>query len=220
MNYEDDDYTNVDKFNYFVHLETEYDYGNKIENINLTKEHYTLEGWYTDVECTNKYDFDSLVSNDFALYPKFIPNIYEVKFISSTEKIIEYKYKEKIDYVEEGITNWYLDENYQNIFDGVVTGALTLYGKLKEYKVKIVEGETESEIVVLHNDKIKGYDELYSDKECTKLFDDVVTSDLTLYVKTITQDQGSGCNSGMKLWTLFMLMSLLFVNLLKKNYNK
>ena len=220
VNYEDDDYTNVDKFNYFVHLETEYDYGNKIENINLTKEHYTLEGWYTDVECTNKYDFDSLVSNDFALYPKFIPNIYKVKFISSAEKIIEYKYKEKIDYVEEGITNWYLEENYQNIFDGVVTGALTLYGKLKEYKVKIVEGETESEIVVLHNDKIKGYDELYSDKECTKLFDDVVTSDLTLYVKTITQDQGSGCNSGMKLWTLFMLMSLLFVNLLKKNYNK
>ena len=90
------------------------------------------------------------------------------------------------------------------------------------YKILIVTytekaaGELKSRI----RDKIKGYDELYSDKECTKLFDDVVTSDLTLYVKTITQDQGSGCNSGMKLWTLFMLMSLLFVNLLKKNYNK
>ena len=46
------------------------------------EEGYTLEGWYTDTECTdgNKWDFSSKVTSDMVLYAGWTPNRYTVNF--------------------------------------------------------------------------------------------------------------------------------------------
>ena len=41
---------------------------------NPEKEGYTFDGWYTDEECTQKYDFDTRVNKDFTLYAKWVKN--------------------------------------------------------------------------------------------------------------------------------------------------
>lgn len=35
------------------------------------REGYNIQGWYTDAECTQKYDFDTKVASDFTLYAKW-----------------------------------------------------------------------------------------------------------------------------------------------------
>ncbi len=42
-----------------------------------TKDGYTFDGWYTDEELTNKYDFTTKVTKSFTLYAKWIENIIE-----------------------------------------------------------------------------------------------------------------------------------------------
>ena len=41
---------------------------------NPEKEGYTFDGWYTDEECIQKYDFDTRVNKDFTLYAKWVKN--------------------------------------------------------------------------------------------------------------------------------------------------
>ncbi len=41
------------------------------------KDGYTFDGWYTDEELTNKYDFTTKVTKSFTLYAKWIENIIE-----------------------------------------------------------------------------------------------------------------------------------------------
>lgn len=219
VTYYDINYVN-DDFEYSIHLETEYNHGDKIENINLKKEHYSFDGWYTDTKYENKYDFENQITDDLMLYPKYSENNYIVKFLGITEKTIEYKYGDTIDYLEEGISGWYLDDNYHILFEGSVNGNLTLFGKIKEYVVTIIDNKEETKVMINHNSKVEWDKELYIDEECTRLFDGEVNSDLILYVKSINQttSQNTGCNSGLKLLNLFTILSLLFISLLKKNF--
>lgn len=58
--------------------------GNEIESVSVarstkvkeptapTKEGYTFDGWYTDKNCTKKYDFATRVKSDFTLYAKWV----------------------------------------------------------------------------------------------------------------------------------------------------
>ena len=42
-----------------------------------TKDGYTFGGWYTDVECTQAYDFNSNVTEDLSLYAKWTEVVVE-----------------------------------------------------------------------------------------------------------------------------------------------
>lgn len=41
---------------------------------------YTFGGWYTEKECTNKYNFETSVTDDVVLYAKWIANTYNVSY--------------------------------------------------------------------------------------------------------------------------------------------
>lgn len=47
--------------------------GGKVTPVMPTKMGYTFDGWYTDAECLNGYDFDTLVEKNFTLYAKWTP---------------------------------------------------------------------------------------------------------------------------------------------------
>lgn len=49
------------------------------EVIEREREGYTLDGWYTDENCTdgNEYDFNSLVTADITIYAKWVANVVE-----------------------------------------------------------------------------------------------------------------------------------------------
>ena len=43
-----------------------------------TKEGYTFDGWYTDADCTDAYDFTKAVTSDITLYAKWTAKQYEI----------------------------------------------------------------------------------------------------------------------------------------------
>ncbi len=47
---------------------------------NPTKDGYTFDGWYTDKELTEKYDFAAAVTKDFTLYAKWVKEEWEKPF--------------------------------------------------------------------------------------------------------------------------------------------
>ncbi len=44
----------------------------------------TFGGWYTDAECTQEYDFDTVVTSNFTLYAKWNDVVVEYEFVTST----------------------------------------------------------------------------------------------------------------------------------------
>ncbi|MEG0376516.1 MAG: InlB B-repeat-containing protein, partial [Raoultibacter sp.] len=59
-------------------------YGSKLTKPTCTKVGHTLEGWYTEAACTNKWDFAvSTVTGATTLYAKWSANIYTVTFQSN-----------------------------------------------------------------------------------------------------------------------------------------
>ena len=48
------------------------------EPSNPSKENYVFDGWYTDKEFTNKYNFDLVVENSFTLYAKWFLDVEDV----------------------------------------------------------------------------------------------------------------------------------------------
>lgn len=63
---------------FVVDEETEATYVNSGSTLSqptdLSKEGYTLEGWYTDKACTEEYDFETAVTADITLYAKWTAN--------------------------------------------------------------------------------------------------------------------------------------------------
>ncbi len=50
-----------------------------------TREHYSFNGWFTDAECNNPYDFDLPLSADLTLYAGWVPQVYEVLFVPGND---------------------------------------------------------------------------------------------------------------------------------------
>ncbi len=49
------------------------------------KENYIFEGWYSDLECTQKYSFDSAVNNNVTLYAKWILSQWSNPFLDVSD---------------------------------------------------------------------------------------------------------------------------------------
>lgn len=101
---------------------------------------YTFDGWYTDANGNNPFDFDTLITTDITLFAKWTPKSYKVTF--KTDKDTPYHeqnvaYKNfatkpsapgKTGYIFDG---WYEDEDCHDAFNfgTAITGDITLYAK-------------------------------------------------------------------------------------------
>jgi uncharacterized repeat protein (TIGR02543 family) len=54
----------------------EVDLGSKVTSVIPEKEGYIFDGWYTDSEFTNKFDFNTAINNDITLYAKWTQSNY------------------------------------------------------------------------------------------------------------------------------------------------
>lgn len=112
--------------------------GLKLTDIN--KEGYTFNGWYKDANFNTKItEIESGSVGDMTIFAKFTANRYTLsyydgnilmdKYTYSTDLIIpEYTATTKTGYTFDG---WYLDENFEELWDGVRMPPhdLKLYGK-------------------------------------------------------------------------------------------
>ena len=115
---------------------------------------YIFDGWYTDEECTNPFNFNSPITSNMTLYAKWKLNIthneYTVQFNtlgygymqdSCYSQIVQaggyayipetpIPYTEYSEYIFDG---WYTDEECSNSFDfnSPITSNITLYAKWK-----------------------------------------------------------------------------------------
>lgn len=101
---------------------------------------YIFEGWYSDEDLTQKYDFSAVVTQDLHLYAKFTARTYTATLISAGETIdtleatgVNARFTQPEDPVREGYVfeGWYLDENFETpySFNTVATDDITLYAK-------------------------------------------------------------------------------------------
>ncbi len=109
---------------------------------------YTFEGWFTNSDCTETFDFTTTIVDDITLYAKWNVISYEVTFLYNyngalTEvfTVVSVGYGDPVgmptdDPAMSGyvFTGWYTtaDCNEQYDFDKAVTGTLTLYAGWKE----------------------------------------------------------------------------------------
>ncbi len=117
-------------------------FGQTTTPITSTKTEHTLEGWYTEKELINKWDFNTdIVIKNIILYAKWISNTYTVSFQSNggtavANQTIAYDGKvaspanpSKAEHTFEG---WYTHSNLVtpwNFSTGLVKGNMTLYAK-------------------------------------------------------------------------------------------
>lgn len=101
---------------------------------------YNFEGWYTDANGNNPFNFDTPITTDITLFAKWTPKSYKVTF--KTDKDTPYHeqsvaYKNfatkpsapgKTGYIFDG---WYKDEDCHDKFNfgTAITGDITLYAK-------------------------------------------------------------------------------------------
>lgn len=102
---------------------------------------WSFGGWYTEPECTNKYNFSTPVTENMALYAKWEPITYKVSFNMNGHgnlipaQMVDYngKAEKPADPVANGYTfgGWYTDAELKTKYDfsEVVTGDMTLYAK-------------------------------------------------------------------------------------------
>ena len=74
-------------------VERFYDYGTRPEDLTMQRENYIFEGWYSDLECTEKYDFTVKPTQDVVLYAKWTkesePTLPVTPTAIPTEKVTE-----------------------------------------------------------------------------------------------------------------------------------
>ncbi|MBU1143737.1 MAG: InlB B-repeat-containing protein, partial [Firmicutes bacterium] len=119
------------------------DYNDQIISFEPEKEGFTFLGWYTDIEYTNLYVFDSMPASNLTLYGKWLINEYTIiyKDIDGTIFRVDlHKYNEPFDHVYEPdvqykfFKEWSVDESLTVPLDFTNTPAydLTLYAKWRE----------------------------------------------------------------------------------------
>lgn len=110
--------------------------------IDPSREGYVFEGWYTDVDKDELFDFNTLINNDITLSAKWteVENVYTVTFDSNggsaidEQSVIEGELVEKpVSPILDGHTfiGWFEDENFTVEYDftTLVDQDLTLYAK-------------------------------------------------------------------------------------------
>lgn len=113
-----------------------------------TKETYLFDGWYTDAEYTQAYDFTEPVRSDVTLYAKWIPAAFTVTFdsnggsevaaqgVNNGSAAIRPQDPTKEGYIFEG---WYTDSGCTSAYDfeTILTADITLYAQWTPLEVSI-----------------------------------------------------------------------------------
>ena len=173
---------------------------------------YFLEGWYTDKEFTNRYDFDSVIKGNLTLYANWIEATYTVQFETNGGTILSDIVVSHDQFLPQSATStkenyrfvgWYLDIDLTIPFDQTIgiTSNLILYAKWEGIVCQIEfntdGGSSISTINVNYGNTAtkpqspskEGYifAGWYMDSELTKSFNfgTVIREDYTLYAKWI-----------------------------------
>ena len=108
-----------------------------------TKTGYTFGGWYTSTAYEIEYNFNTPITEDIAIYAKWIPEVYNVVFETNGGSSVE---SQEVEYGEKAVKpedpskdgynfmGWYTDATFKNYYDfnTPVTSNLTLYAKWEE----------------------------------------------------------------------------------------
>ena len=176
----------------------------------LSKTGYTLDGWYTDQDCTNAYDFSSKVTENITLYAKWNINSYKVSFDSNggsdvAAQSVNYKHMASIPTapILTGYTfvGWFADKDCTNAYDfnSEITDDIILHAKwdINYYKVSF-DSQGGSDVATQFtryngmvskpaDPTLTGYAFAgwYTDKNCTNAYDfrSKVTGNISLYAK-------------------------------------
>ena len=173
---------------------------------------YILEGWYTDREFTQRYDFDALVKGNLVLYANWKEAKYTVKFETNGGTLMDDIVLNHNEFLPPSsnptkenfnFSGWYLDKELTTPFDQTVgvTSDLTLYAKWEGIVCKIsfeTNGGTVIDTInVNYGDNAEkpvspsreGYifAGWFLDSELTKTFNfgTVIREDYTLYAKWV-----------------------------------
>lgn len=181
-------------------------YGDKIQKPEDPEvEGYVFKGWYSDVNCSEEFDFDTAIESDevtiYALWAKLCNVDFEMNGHGTVPEaqIVEEgeKAKEPEEPAAEGYTfgGWFADEAFENSFgfDAPITDDTTVYAKWLQNFSVTVDGKEDGTIVEgefldqpVDPDKegyvFKGW---YSDEDLTEEFDFTkpVEGNVTLYPK-------------------------------------
>ena len=157
-------------------------------------------GWYTDHEFKNKFNFETPITRSVTLYAKWS---YQVVFMDAEGNILatlgvdetENKVAKPNDpTIKDGeFLGWYTDSNFSNEFnfETAITGDVTLYAKWLAKVCFVDENENvihtywvESGNEIPFSGHISSLYQVYTDKECTQLFDFKckILSPIALYV--------------------------------------
>ncbi len=180
------------------------------EPTGLSKTGYTLDGWYTDKDCTTAYDFSSKVTGDITLYAKWNINSYTVSFdsnggssVATQSATYNTAASKPADPSKTGFTfaGWFTDKDGKNAYDfsSKVTGAITLYAKWNINSCTVSfdsngGSSVAAQSVTYNTAASKPADPSmtgctfagwFTDKDCTTAYDfsSKVTGDITLYAK-------------------------------------
>lgn len=136
--------------------------GNSVgEPENPVKDGYQFDGWYTDVNCTDKYDFNTVVSADLTLYAKWLAK-YTVSFDTDGGSTVESQTvvtgnkatKLAVNPTKKGynFVGWYTDNTYTTEFDfenTIITDNTTIYAKFEDASIIRLNGYTFNKISTL-----------------------------------------------------------------------
>lgn len=126
-----------------------------------TNDGYSFGGWYTDVNCTTAYDFNSPVNTDITLYAKWLAK-YTVSFDTDGGSTVEFQTvvtgnkatKPTSTPTKKGynFVGWYTDNTYTTEFDfenTIITDNTTIYAKFEDASIFKLDGYTFNKISTL-----------------------------------------------------------------------
>ena len=126
-----------------------------------TNDGYSFGGWYTDVNCTTAYDFNSPVNTDITLYSKWLAK-YTVSFDTDGGSTVESQTvvtgnkatKPTSTPTKKGynFVGWYTDNTYTTEFDfenTIITDNTTIYAKFEDASIFKLDGYTFNKISTL-----------------------------------------------------------------------
>lgn len=126
-----------------------------------TNDGYSFGGWYTDVNCTTAYDFNTPVNTDITLYAKWLAK-YTVSFDTDGGSTVESQTvvtgnkatKPAVNPTKKGynFVGWYTDNTYTTEFDfenTIITDNTTIYAKFEDTSIIRLNGYTFNKISTL-----------------------------------------------------------------------
>ncbi|MBE6753581.1 MAG: VWA domain-containing protein [Ruminococcaceae bacterium] len=154
-----------------------------------TREGYTFEGWYTEAECVNEFDFATKITKKITLYAKWDVESYIVSFDPNAENVTNMPEDQQVKKGECAtepdspirenylFVGWYTEGEEENLYDfsTPVVQALTLFAKWEEYGITEESMQKDNDEDGLSDgfERFIGSDETKDDTDGDGLSDDI-----------------------------------------------